>query len=841
MITRVFRAANPGVWGVFLAALAGRAARRFLNIPVDARERRRLKESLHRQLELTRTITDNSTQALFMLDGRGCCTFMNPAAEKMFGWTFDELRVARLHGIIHHHRPDGTEYPFRECPIDQALPENFSVRDHEEYYVRKNGEFFPVLVAAAPIFRDGRPVSTVVEIMDVTERKRAEDALRSQSAQLETLIDEAPVGICLIDSDFRIRKINPVALPMTEGIAGGIVGRNLNELVHIVWETGYADEVMQIFRRTLETGESYVAEQRTELRADRRVMEDYQWRVVRITLPDGQRGLVCYFRDISEEVRARIAIAASEERFRALITVITDVVWSSQMGQFVSPQPSWEAYTGQSWEQSQGFGWTDALHPDDRQQATESLERARKSPDLYAIRGRLWHAPTQEYRHVLVRAAAIRNPDNTASEWIGSCTDVEEQTRLAEERQSIIESERAARSAAEHAGRMKDEFLATLSHELRTPLNAILGYAGLMLMKDVDGAEAKDIARTIERNARLQAQMIEDLLDTNRIISGKVRLDLKGIDIRDVIQEAVATIGPAAQDKSIHIELVLDKSATPIRGDPARIQQILWNLLINAVRFTPREGKIHVVLEQLNSHVEIVVMDTGAGIPVDFLPYVFDRFRQADGSTTRRHGGLGLGLAITKQLVELHGGTIQASSPGEGKGASFTVSLPVSAVLPTEDTVEQQAGNDGEISAETCEVDLTGVRVLAVDDEADATHLVKRLLEEYHAEVIEAASAAQALDVLSTTSCDVLVSDIGMPGEDGYQLIRKVRALSNDNRNIPAMALTAFARSEDRRRVALAGFQTHLAKPVEAPELLAIVANLAGRTGPVRFRGTAGG
>lgn len=403
--------------------------------------------------------------------------------------------------------------------------------------------------------------------------------------------------------------------------------------------------------------------------------------------------------------------------------------------------------------------------------------------------------------------------------------------QLAEERQALLVSERAARSEAEHAGRMKDEFLATLSHELRTPLNAILGYATLIRMSELKSDELEEATATIERNAKLQAQLIEDLLDMNRIVSGKVRLEIQELELAEVIEAAISTVRPSAEAKQIRLQKVIEPVTGLVRGDAARIQQIVWNLLSNAVKFTPKWGKIQVSLARVNSHVEIQVTDTGQGIAPDFLPSVFDRFRQADATTTRRHGGLGLGLAIVKQLVELHGGTVAAASPGEGQGTTFTVTLPVAAVQGVELTSAREHPRALAHSGANVTVQLTGVRVLVVDDEPDATTLVKRVLEEYEAEVVMAESARTAFSLLAEQPFSVLVSDIGMPEEDGYQFLKRVRNHDGLNREIPAVALTAFARAEDRTRAALAGFQTHLSKPVAAGELLAIVANLAGRTG----------
>ena len=401
------------------------------------------------------------------------------------------------------------------------------------------------------------------------------------------------------------------------------------------------------------------------------------------------------------------------------------------------------------------------------------------------------------------------------------------------EREKLLAAEREARAEAERISRVKDEFLATLSHELRTPLNAILGWAQILAGGPREPEDMAEGLRTIERNARAQTQIIEDLLDMSRIINGKVRLDVQRIELTAVIEAALETVRPAAEAKEIRVEKVLDPLAGVFSGDPNRLQQVFWNLLSNAVKFTPRGGRVQVLLERVNSHLEVSVIDSGEGIAPEFLPHVFDRFRQADPSTTRRHGGLGLGLAIVKQLVELHGGSIRAKSPGAGQGSTFTVSLPLTIMQPEPPEPQRQHPVASPVArADNGDrVTLEGVTVLVVDDEPDARSVVRRLLEERHARVVTASSAAEALELVRRQRPAVLVSDIGMPVEDGHSLIRRVRALGTaDGGETPAVALTAYARSEDRVRAIENGFQMHVAKPVEAGELVRIVAALAGRS-----------
>jgi len=397
----------------------------------------------------------------------------------------------------------------------------------------------------------------------------------------------------------------------------------------------------------------------------------------------------------------------------------------------------------------------------------------------------------------------------------------------------LYESERRARAEAERQSELKDQFLATLSHELRTPLGAILGWAQVMASRPMDPEDLARAVQVIERNARAQTRLIEDLLDMSRITSGKVRLDIQPLFPAALIEAALETVRPAAEAKGVRIESMLDPKAGPVSGDPSRVQQIVWNLLSNALKFTPRGGKIQVRLQRVNSHIEFSVADTGIGIRADFLPHVFDRFRQADGSTTRGHGGLGIGLSIARHLVELHGGTLRAASLGEGCGATFTVDLPLTVLHASEPHEERShpASSSEDKRPAAVLPDLSGLFVLAVDDHPDARDLIRRVLEDCGARVATAGGVAEAVAAVSRERPHVIVSDIGMPGADGFDLLKGVRGLGSDAAAIPAIALTAFARAEDRMKVLRAGFRMHVAKPVEAAELCVAVASAAGRTG----------
>jgi signal transduction histidine kinase len=404
-------------------------------------------------------------------------------------------------------------------------------------------------------------------------------------------------------------------------------------------------------------------------------------------------------------------------------------------------------------------------------------------------------------------------------------TEIIERVRIERERQALFEREQAARATAESVNRMKDEFLATLSHELRTPLNAILGWAHLLTSGKADEATTQRALGVIRNNAMAQSQLIEDILDVSRIIGGKLRLNLGPVSLRDVIEESLDSVAPAAGAKSITIARHLD-DVEPVTGDKDRLQQVFWNLLSNAVKFTPRDGRVAVRLERVDGDAVVAVEDSGIGITPEFLPYVFDRFTQADGSATRRHGGLGLGMAIVRHLVELHGGTVRAYSEGENLGTTFTATLPMHAAVAPESRQAFQP----ELRAEIPEApaNLNGIRILVVDDDPDSRGFLSALLQRQGATVSVAGSTGEAIDAFTAARPDVLVSDIAMPGQDGFDLIRRVRDLApHDGGRTPAVALTAYVRAEDADAALSAGYQRHIRKPVVVSELLDAVAALA--------------
>jgi hypothetical protein len=663
------------------------------------------------------------------------------------------------------------------------------------------------------------------------EREYARDQAERGAAQWQAVIQNITDGLMLADTAGHLLMMNPAALAIHEFASAEEMIAKLADYPRLFEFRDTRGNVLALpdwpISRAL-GGERFSGYEVQVRRLDtgKTWLGSYGGTAVR-DAAGSVRLAVLTLRDITERRQAETALAESEARFRQLAESIPQLAWTAKADGWVFwYNRRWYEYTGTTPQQMEGWGWQAVHDPAVLPEVMARWQHCIATGDPFEMEFPIKGAD-RRFRWFLTRVSPLRDANGTIRLWFGTNTDIEDQRRMAEERNRLLEAERAARNEAERVSQVKDEFLATLSHELRTPLNAILGWSQILaLSKHADDADLSEGLRVIESNARAQTRIIEDLLDMSRIINGKIRLDVQQIDLVPVVEAALETVRPAADAKGIRVLKVLDPLAGQVSGDGNRLQQVAWNLLSNAIKFTPRGGRVQVVLERVNSHVELSVIDTGEGIAPTFLPLVFDRFRQADASTTRRHGGLGLGLAIVKQLVELHGGAIWAKSPGPGQGSTFVVALPLSVIHPEPDPTQQPRRRHPKAAP------MTGVNghVLVVDDEPDARRLVRRLLEDCKATVRTASTAAEALAALRAQPPDVLVSDIGMPGEDGYTLIRSVRALDGaQGRDTPAVALTAYARSEDRIRAIQHGFQMHIAKPVEPTELVTIVAALAGR------------
>jgi PAS domain S-box-containing protein len=665
----------------------------------------------------------------------------------------------------------------------------------------------------------------------VTARREFVEALAIMRATLESTTD----AILVTGEKSKIIDFNERFIGMWKIPRAALEERTLRE----VWELmsqNFADP--QQFSARLE--EIVATDQGSadllEL-ADGRVF-DRSSKVLNLEGEDA--GRVWSFRDVTE--RHNFEITAN--RLAALVASSDDAIIGKDLNLIVT---SWnfgaERIFGYTAEEMIGTSIMRLIPPDRLEEEKEILSRIRRgerSDHFETVRlakdGRRLNlsmtiSPIMDANGHVIGASKVARDISERKKAEEALKKAMGEAEVANrERLQLLDSEREARSQAERASRMKDEFLATLGHELRTPLNAVLGWANILRHGNLQGEELKQGLDIIERNARVQAQIIEDLLDMSRIISGKVRLDVQWIELSAILNESIETLRSAAQAKGVHLQVWLDPFIRPISGDPNRLQQVFWNLLNNAIKFTPKDGKVEVLLKHASTEVEVSVIDTGEGIAPEFLPYIFDRFQQGDASTTRRHGGLGLGLAIVKQLVELHGGNVRVQSDGLGKGATFSVRLPLAAIYSEPKKEDHLPAATLRENPPMPEVSLAHIRVLAVDDEIDARDLVKKLLEMAGATVSTAGSASEAMEHILAERPDVLVCDIGMQEEDGYSLIRRLRAIEKKEEGVlPAVALSAYARSEDRTKAIRSGFQIHLAKPVEPAELLAVISSLAGR------------
>ncbi|WP_242059268.1 MULTISPECIES: ATP-binding protein [Nostoc] len=537
-------------------------------------------------------------------------------------------------------------------------------------------------------------------------------------------------------------------------------------------------------------------------------------------------GVSIFVTDISDRKQAEKALRESEEQFRNMADNAPFMVWVTDTDSYCTYlSKSWYEFTGQSEEMGVGFGWLNAVHPEDYNQAKNVFLQANRRYEDFRIEYRL-RRKDSEYRWVIDAANPWFGVDGQFKGYIGSVIDITERKSAEAERDRLLQLEQAARTEAETANRIKDEFLAVLSHELRSPLNPILGWARLLQTREFDAAAVKKAIATIERNAQLQAQLIEDLLDVSRILQGKLNLNMFPVNLVLVIEGALETVRLAAEAKNIKIQTMLDASFGQVLGDSGRLQQVIWNLLSNAVKFTPEGGKIAIQLERVDTQAQITVSDTGKGISPEFLPHVFEYFRQADSTTTRRFGGLGLGLAIVRHLIELHGGTIWAESLGEGQGAIFTARIPLikKKLAPKQQIIAALNASP------TTEI-LAAIQILVVDDDDDTREFHTFVLEQAGARVTAVASAKEALQVLAESEPDILLSDIGMPETDGYMLMRQVKTLQAlQAKQIPAIALTAYAGEINQQQALESGFQKHMSKPVEPEELVKAIATLIARS-----------
>jgi PAS domain S-box-containing protein len=675
------------------------------------------------------------------------------------------------------------------------------------------------------------------QMVDITERRQAQEDLRRNEARMRAVLDSALDAVIGMDARGLVTTWNRRAEEIFGRTRDEAVGRKLAELII---PPGLREEHARGLDRFLAGGDAPLLGRRVEMRGLRRDGTEVPCELSIIAVREGESwSFNAFVADIAERKRNEDELRHQLAFTSAITTQLGEGLYAlDREGRLTFMNAAAERMLG--WRESELLGrfTHDVIHfrrtDGTPIPATEcallgvmqSGTSVRVEEDVFTRRN-----------GTVFPVTYTASPIVTDGQVVGAVTafhDVSERREEEKKRVSLLKREQEARRDAESANRLKDEFLATLSHELRTPLNAIMGWAHLLRTGGLDEATAARALETIDRNAKAQNQLINDILDVSRIITGKLHLTVQPVDAGAVVEAALETVRPAAEAKEIRIEASLAAGTGTVSGDPDRLQQVVWNLLSNAIKFTPKGGRVQVRLRRMDAQVLIVVADSGPGISSEFLPHVFERFRQGDASTTRSHVGLGLGLAIVRHLVELHGGTVEASSAGEGRGATFSVHLPLTrSHQPAEGAARPAAGQR---EPEGQSLRLGGLRVLIVDDDPEGREAMAAVLQKQGVQVIAASSSEEALEAIRRERPDVLLSDIEMPGEDGHSLIRKVRALPADGgRGIPAAALTAYAGGEDREKALLAGFQVQVAKPVSPEDLTAVIAELAGRrvVGPI--------
>ena len=653
-------------------------------------------------------------------------------------------------------------------------------------------------------------------VTEISDRKQAEVALRQSEERFQAFMNNSPAAAWITDADGRMVYLSQTYFRIFEFPTHDVIGKSIFEL----YPADIADQFLDNIKTVAQTNQVIEAIE-TAPRSDG-TLGDFLVYKFPIADGSGQRLVGGVAVDITDRKQAEAGLRQSEERYRYLAESIPQLVWTANAGGvLLDVNQRWLDFTGVTLAQAQIEGWQALIHPNDLPILSKHWTAAQQDGSHYQAEGRMRRVDGV-YRWHLHQAVPIKNESGQVIKWFGTATEIEDQKQLEQQRELLLQQEQVAREEAERANRIKDEFLAVLSHELRSPLNPILGWSRLLQTRKFDAARTTEALATIERNAKLQAELIEDLLDVSRILQGKLSLNVTPVALTSTIEAAMETVRLAAEAKSIQIYTRLEPEVGVVSGDASRLQQVVWNLLSNAIKFTPQGGRVDIRLERIGSQAQITVSDTGKGIQADFLPYVFDYFRQADATTTRKFGGLGLGLAIVRHLVELHGGTVQADSPGVGQGATFTVRLPL---------LLSQLQSDRCLDQSEPSLDLNEVEILVVDDDTDAREFVTFLLEQYGARVRAVSSAGEALTALTQSVPDVLLSDIGMPDVDGYMLMQQVRTLPPEQGGqIRAIALTAYAGEINYQQAIAAGFQSHISKPVEPAELVSVITSLAKRS-----------
>ncbi|MEH2326691.1 MAG: PAS domain-containing protein [Nostoc sp.] len=783
-------------------------------IDIDITERKRSADAVRESGERFRQLAENIDAVFWITEvSENRVSYVSPAYQRLWGLNPEELYQGKQSWVerIHPEDRESTDRAFHEKAVVGKFDQEYRIILPDGSIRWVHDRCFPLRDETGEIYR----FAGIAE--DISERKQVEQSLRDSEERLQMALEGSGGGLWDWNIVTNEDYLSSRWLEMLGYEQGELPGNfsSWERLIHPedkVW-------VMERLNAHLQDDSvSYKFEYRM-------LTKSGEWKWIanhgKVVLRDQQGNalrMAGIHHDITDRKQAEEALRQSEERYRCLAELIPQLVWTANAeGALIDVNQRWLEFTGLTPEQTHNICWKEVIHPEDIIILAQKWSEAVQQGTSYQAEGRMRRADGV-YRWHLHQAIGQKDKQGQILKWFGSATDIEAQKQLEAERDRLFQLEQTARAEAERANRIKDEFLAILSHELRSPLNPILGWTKLLQTRKFNATKTAEALATIERNAKLQTQLIDDLLDVAKILRGKLSIDAAPVNLAFVIESAIDTVSTAAIAKSILLHPVLPNIGQ-VSGDSNRLQQIVWNLLSNAIKFTPKGGRVEIRLKQTDDQAQIIVSDTGKGISPDFLPYIFESFRQEDVSITRKYGGLGLGLAIVRQLVEAHGGTIAADSPGVGLGATFTVQLPLLNVQPEinqRDELSQQA------------LELTGIRVLTVDDDPDARELLTVLLAEYGAQVLTVSSAAEVLTNLESFQPDVLISDIGMPEVDGYSLIQQIRTLTPEKGGkIPAIALTAYARVEDYQQAIISGYQRHVIKPLDPEELVQAVVALA--------------
>lgn len=755
---------------------------------MDITERKTADEE-HRESERRlRRLVESNMFGVVLGDSFGGLHYANDYLLNIIGYTLEEIES----GQVRWEELTPPEFASLDAKAIQELRTKGVCTPYEKEFRHKDGRRIPILVGAALVnepFNENQEV--IAFVLDLTQLKQVTEE-RDRFFKLSG----DKLAICDLEGYFT--QVNPAWEKTLGWTRTELITNPYIEFVHPDDRSLTLTEAQKLSRGINSIG----FENRYRSKDG-----SYRWLSWNVSAFPEQQVLYAVARDITEQKQTEAALRESELNFRTLADSMPQIFWTARPDGFLDYyNQRWFDYTGMTLEQTIGWGWEPVLHPDDVQKCIDVWSESVRTGNEYNIEYRFRRASDGQYRWFLGRAIPLRNENGQIVKWFGSSTDIHDQ--------------KTAREAAEQANRIKDEFLAVLSHELRTPLNPILGWAKILQKGNLDAKKAQVAFETIERNAKLQTQLIDDLLDISRILRGKLSLDEAPVNLATVIEAALETVRLAVEAKSIKIHTTKASEVGIVNGDAGRLQQVVWNLLSNAVKFTPSGGHIWVELNQVENYAQIQVKDSGKGINKEFIPYLFEHFRQEDSATTRKFGGLGLGLAIVRQLVELHGGTVKADSLGEGKGAIFSVEIPSSLAI-----------NTTEIAPEVNQLpsNLNGINILVVDDEVDSLELIAFILQQEGATTTTAASASAALESISKSTPDLIISDIGMPEIDGYELIKTVRA-SEKTKSIPAIALTAYASEVNQQQAISAGFQRHISKPIDTNIVVDMVVDLINNT-----------